>query len=960
MKKRTTIKYLGVSLLLLSLGVLVFFISIPEALAKETYSNQEILQWKYNQKKKEAEIKYNIQKQKEVPQKKVETKKTTLPKKTIQKTKPLVTPKKVIQKKVTPKKETAPLVTKLPLPETSSEQKQKDSFSPQTKNITTPSFSLSNPNTNRYLVTYKKNETVKTTSTIHRLKKRLPLKRLNVEIIEATPAEVALLKQEGLTITPDVAMESTSIPEYNLSWGVRKIGAEQIHNLGIKGSGVKVAIIDSGIDYTHPEIAQYYKGGLDVTLVPSGTNPMDTWGHGTSVAGVIGSALNDSNGVGVSPQVELYALKAGDSGTIYASAAAYAMDWAITNGMHITNSSFGSKNPGVKVWLETVYQRAKDAGILNIVAVGNTGTCSGTLDPEPFYPASFSSVIAVGAVDEGNNRACFSRISNDIDISAPGTNIYSTYLNHEFGTFDGTSLATPHVVGAAALLWNLVPDINHNGRKNDEMESLLLSTASDFGPLGKDPLYGEGVVNVLNAYNNIPEETIEQNLLLNAYVDKNTLKQGVDIEATITVVIRNELNNPVSELNNAITVSNVSAVLTWSEEPQGHYTTKLPISALQIGQNILQITAQDTRGKTANQNITLTVIEKDPVVDPAINTTLSVNKNTFKKGEDTEAVLTLVIKDENNTSVTGLSSNIVPVAPSSISTITWTEETAGTYKATIPLETLSVQTHNITLLTTDSREITSTNTISFSLLERDPDPYPEKTLVMSLNSKKPLYTLYTRGRRGDQYITLRLIVKDEYGKAVNKIPRQNFIAKLNETGNPLTIFRATEVRRGTYDIKIDKDLLPASPTESTFHISLEVKDKREISADTDTEFSTLFKASVAKVISLNYTEPSTNSSLASVSQTIPNGGSAVNPIVVINDEFGRPIEGAKVTLRVMDGKKILGTKVAISGIDGKASATFILKKSGCFTTNVVKITKKGYAFTKGTPENTTCNPTSSN
>jgi hypothetical protein len=751
-------------------------------------------------------------------------------------------------------------------------------------------------------------------------------------------------------------MQSTSISEYNTSWGVKKIGAENLHNLGIKGGKVKIAIIDSGIDYTHPEIASHYKGGADFTIAPFGSNPIDTWGHGTAVAGVIASSLNDSNGVGVSPEVELYALKAGDGGTIYASAAAYAMDWAITNGMNITNSSFGSKNSAVKAWLETVYQRAKDAGILNIAGVGNTGTCSGTLDSEPFYPANFSSVIAVGAVNENDERACFSRVSNDTDISAPGTNIYSTYLNHGFGTFDGTSIATPHVVGAAALLWNLVPDTNHNGRKNDDIESLLLSTANDFGPLGKDAFYGEGVVNVLNAYNHIPEETIEPNLLLESHLNKNVFKQGVDTEAVLTLFINNELNNPVRNLSNAITVSNLTATLSWVEDPDGRYIATLPIEALPIGENTLNITVTDNRGETATQNITITVLEKDPVIEPALHSNFSINKNTFKKGEDTEAILTLSITDENNSPVTGLSTNITTLPSSTITNISpWTESTTGTYQATIELEPLSIQTHTVSVKATDGRGQTTEANVSFSVSARDVDPYPEKTLIMSLGSKKPLYTLYTRGKRGDQYITLRLIVKDEYGKAVNKIPKQNFIATLTETGSQLAIFRATEVRRGTYDIKIDKDLLPASPHESTFHISLEVKDKREVSANTNTEFSTLFKASVAKVSSLNYIDPPTTSSLASVGQAIQNNNNILSPSVSVSDEFGRPLEGAKVTLRIMDGKKILGTKVATTGADGKATAIFTLKKTGCFTTTVVKITKKGYAFSKGTPENTTCN-----
>lgn len=957
MRKNNTTAYFRSLGLLLSLGVLVFFISIPEVFAKETYSNQEILQWKYNQKKKEAEVKYNIQKQKELTQKKIEVKKTITPtpKKTTVKT-PVV--KKTTIKKTTPKQEIAPVVKKLPQSQIIETPKKQVSTTPKINTLSPENkFSLSNKNTKRYLITYKKNQTPKTNSTVHTLKKRLRLNKINVDIVEATEAEINSLKKEGLEVIPDVAMQSTSIDEYNTSWGVKKIGAENLHNLGIKGAGIKVAIIDSGVDYTHPEIAAHYRGGADFTVAPFGNNPIDTWGHGTNVAGVVASSLNDSNGVGVAPEVEIYALKAGDGGTVYASAAAYAMDWAITNGMNITNSSFGSKNPAVKAWLETVYQRAKDAGILNIAGAGNTGTCSGNIDTEPFYPGSFSSVIAVGAVSENNERACFSRVSNDVDISAPGTNIYSTNLNNGYGTFDGTSIATPHVVGAAALLWNLVPDMNHNGRKNDDVESLLLGTASDVGPAGKDPLYGEGILNVLKAYDNIPEETVEESLSLTVNTDKSTLKKGVDTGAHFTLTVKNELNNPVSELENTITVSNVTVgtTLTWSENAPGTYISTIPTSAFQVGENILGISVVDTRGKTANQNITVTLLEED-IIPEVLHTTLSLNKTSFKKGVDTEATLTLLATNEHNTPVIGISQNIVVISPSTIPATTWTEGAPGTYTTSLPLDNLTAQTHTVTVRTTDTRAKVSNSTVSFSLLERDPLPDPEKTLIMSLNSKKPIYTLFTRGKRGDQYITLRLVIKDESGKVVSKVPKTNFIAKLVETGNTLDIFRVREIKKGTYEIKVDKDVLPVKPAENTFQISLEVKDTREVTADTSTEFSTFYKASVAKITSINYTESTPTPLLASPSQAITNS-IVINPVVTVADEFGNPIEGAKVTLRIMDGKKILGTKVATSGSDGKATAKFTLKKSGCFTTNVVKITKRGYAFSKGTPENTTCTPT---
>lgn len=269
-----------------------------------------------------------------------------------------------------------------------------------------------------------------------------------------------------------------------LPWGVDRIDADVVHSGGNSGSGIKVAIIDTGIDLDHPDLT--VAGGA--TFVEGTTSPDDDEGHGTHVAGTVAALAGNGIGViGVAPAASLYAVKVLDSsGSGYYSDIVAGIDWSVSNGMQVINMSLGGSSDDST--LRAACDNAYAAGVVVVAAAGNSGNPAGKGD-NVGYPAKYESVIAVAATDSGDRRASFSSTGPAVELAAPGVDILSTYYGGQYATASGTSMASPHVAGVATLVLYANP-----GFTNVEVRSAMTSTAIDLGAAGRDTLYGYGLV----------------------------------------------------------------------------------------------------------------------------------------------------------------------------------------------------------------------------------------------------------------------------------------------------------------------------------------------------------------------------------------------------------------------------------------------------------------------------------
>ncbi|MDO8947312.1 MAG: S8 family peptidase [Desulfocapsaceae bacterium] len=278
--------------------------------------------------------------------------------------------------------------------------------------------------------------------------------------------------------------------EYLNSWGVKHIGSQAAHSINITGSGVRVAILDSGIDYTHQELVMNYKGGWD--FVFNDDDPYDdSWNsHGTHVAGIIAAAANGSGVVGVAPNAEIYALKVLDgAGFGLLSWIIEGIEWAIENKIDVVNVSIGGPH---SVALQEACDAAYNAGVLLLAAAGNT------YGGDVTFPAAYDSVIAVTGTDSADQRGLFAPFGPQIELAAPGVTINSTSVNDGYAVLSGTSQGAPHVSGLAALVLSAgVSDLNNDGKvNNQDVRMQLQMSAHDLGDPGKDDVYGYGLIDV--------------------------------------------------------------------------------------------------------------------------------------------------------------------------------------------------------------------------------------------------------------------------------------------------------------------------------------------------------------------------------------------------------------------------------------------------------------------------------
>ena len=467
---------------------------------------------------------------------------------------------------------------------------------------------------------------------------------------------------------PNYRMQAAAVPNdqfYGVLWGLPDINAETAWDTRTDSSSIIVGVIDSGVEYDHPDLVdnmwtnsdEIAGNGIDddgngyvddffgYDFDNEDPDPRDDNGHGTHVAGTIGARGNNSIGVtGVGWNASLMALKV--IGTGSNADVARAIDYATDNGAKITNNSYGyaGSNVGGSQTISNAVGRAKDAGVLYVVAAGNSRSTIPASNMDGSFnswPAELSkvhdNVITVAATDSDGSFASYSHWGTEsVQIAAPGTQIGSTYTNGGYVYSSGTSMAAPHVAGAAALLWAERPELGYL-----DIKDAMLSTAR---PEHLN-LVGDGVLDLGAAMDLI----------------KTSGNQGdapVAVDDTATVVEDSEvsvavLSNDSDADGDTLTIESFTQGTNGSVVISGSNLVYTP-SANFNGSDSFTYTINDGTGltDTATVSVTVTAVNDNPVA----------NDDSATTEEDVAVTINLVA---NDTDIDGDSLSIESVGTAS-------------------------------------------------------------------------------------------------------------------------------------------------------------------------------------------------------------------------------------------------------------------------------------------------------
>ncbi len=314
-------------------------------------------------------------------------------------------------------------------------------------------------------------------------------------IVNAIAASMTQQAADALAQHQAVRYVEPDGPVYALDqtvpWGIDRVFGDEEYLFPTwgtsTGSGMGVAVLDTGIDLNHEDLI--VAGGVRFRttgpFLRQDDNYDDDNGHGTHVAGTIAALDNDWGVVGIGPSIDLYAVKVLDaSGGGSVSSVVAGIEWAVEQNIQILNMSLGSSSDSTT--LRDTCDKANLDGHLLVASAGNSGNSDGTGE-NVGYPAKYDSVVAVAASDSNDKRASFSSTGSEVELIAPGVSVLSTIPGDKYGTKSGTSMASPHVAGVAALVWAADSVLT-----NIEIRQILQETAEDLGLSSNHQ--GEGLV----------------------------------------------------------------------------------------------------------------------------------------------------------------------------------------------------------------------------------------------------------------------------------------------------------------------------------------------------------------------------------------------------------------------------------------------------------------------------------
>jgi len=688
-------------------------------------------------------------------------------------------------------------------------------------------------------------------------------------------------------------------PLYPNLWGMSKIKADQVWDITTGSPAITIAVVDTGVDTTHPDLVANLVGGYNT--ITENTDTDDDHGHGTHVAGTAAGVINNGVGVaGVAGTSKIMPIKAmGASGSGYNSDIAEGVVWAADNGAKVINMSLGSST--FTQSLQDAINYAYGKGCLVVVAMGNDNTSA------LHYPAAMSNVVAVGATDPNNARATFSNYGNHNDVVAPGTSIYSTTFDGGYGYKQGTSMATPHVAGVAALVWSQRPNLTPG-----QLERVLQLSAVDLGTAGKDMYFGYGLVDTLAALTKEVDTSAMQLTLHGDTPDPyrptgtnlSTIKFSLAEQGTVTVKIYDSLGNLVATPANAVSKAAGTQTVTWNGKNSANVIVPSGVYTYVVEGRDLAGNASTPLSDTITVDVTAPAVT-DVVADPSPfapdgTNSLAINYNLNEASKTTVSIL------KGTTAVKTLVTNVAQSVGAN--SVTWDgKNTAGaivpdgayTYKITA--------TDAVGNITNVSMPLTVEGQApSFTLVSDSADPF--KVTGTTLSTIK--YTLSE-----DAAVTVRI---------------------LNSAGAPIKVLQnALATTAGAKTITWNgKNEAGALVEDGTYIYEISAVDAAGKSATT------------TGTITTDKTAPTVISLSATPNPFAPNGTDTVGISYILSED-------AKVTVTIMSGTtvvKTLGTNLVQAvgdntvAWDGKNTAG-VLVADGTYTYKVVATDAVGFATT---------------
>lgn len=463
-------------------------------------------------------------------------------------------------------------------------------------------------------------------------------------------------------------------PYYGSEWHLPKISAQNAWNT-TQGSGVTIAILDSGVNGAHPDLSAQMVPGWN--FYDNNSNTSDVFGHGTLVAGTAAAMTNNGTGVSsIAGQSKIMPIRITDtSGYGYASTIAQGLVWASDNGVRVANVSFGGAVGILSV--QNAAQYMKDKGGLVIAAAGNTGT---ELTTTPT-----TTMIPVSATDANDAIASWSSYGNFVAMSAPGVNIWTTRREGDYKTASGTSLSSPLTAGVIALMMSANTKLS-----SLEIENLLFSSAVDLGASGRDPYYGYGRVNAEAAVQSAVAAAIVQDTEAPSVAIVNPL-EGATVNGLVPVDIEAFDNIGVSRAE--LWVNNTSVAVDTS--PPFAFTWDS--TGTQNGAANLTVYVFDAANNMGSSSINVAVDNSTPPI--VVDTEPPVVAITNPVAGNVSGTVTITVNASDNNSTADI---VLAIYIDDVLKATGTGGTLSTTWNTRPKNLKAGSTHTIKATATDA------------------------------------------------------------------------------------------------------------------------------------------------------------------------------------------------------------------------------------------------------------------